>query len=37
MIEMILAFLGIHSTELEPQVFPVSWEMEAVWVPEGGE
>ena len=33
MIAMILAFLGIQTIEPEPQVVPMGWEMEAVWIP----
>ena len=34
MIAMILSILGIRATVPEPQVMPMTWEMEAVWVPE---
>lgn len=34
MIAMILSILGIQAIEPEPQVMPMTWEMEAVWVPE---
>ena len=34
MIAMILSILGIQTTVPEPQVMPMTWEMEAVWVPE---
>jgi hypothetical protein len=33
MIAMILAVLGIRAIEPEPQVVPMDWEMEAVWIP----
>lgn len=34
MIAMILAALGIRVVEPEPMVMPMTWEMEAVWIPE---
>lgn len=34
MIAMILSILGIQTIAPEPQVMPMTWEMEAVWVPE---
>jgi hypothetical protein len=34
MIAMILAVFGIRSIDPEPRVMPMTWEMEAVWVPE---